>query len=145
MKTCWMLPAVVVCVVCGPAFAVAQEITGTWNMVAKPGGVNTCDGKAEGAAYRWFVTESGGGVSVMVQGETAYPKLTGKLTDGTLLLEGEGTRRLMTTAYPNAVFVLTVKDRTLSGTRYLLHLKPAKQGGMTTCLVTYTVSGTMIR
>lgn len=140
MKTCRMVPAIL-CLAGGPAFAVAQEITGTWNMVAKPGAINTCHGKAEEAAYRWFVTENGGEVSVIVQGETTYPKLTGKMSGGTLLLEGEGMGRLMATAYPNAVFALTVKDRTLSGTRYLMHLKPAKQGGMTMCLVTYAVSG----
>jgi hypothetical protein len=143
MKSWWMLAAVL-WPVCGPAFARAQEIVGTWNVVAKPGGINTCPGKAEEAAYRWVVRESRGEISVVVQGETVYPQLTGKLDDGTLLLEGEGKGRLMTTAYPNAVFVLNVKDRTLTGTRYLMHFKPAKQGGMTTCLVTYTVSGTMM-
>ena len=143
MKTCWTLPAVL-CVVFVPASALAQDITGTWNMVAKPGGINTCDGKVEEAAYQWIVTESGGEVSVVVQGETQYPKLTGKLNNGALLLEGEALGRLMSTAYPNAVFVLDVKDRTISGTRYLMHFKPAKRGGMTTCLVTYTVGGNMI-
>ncbi len=143
MKTCRMLTTVLG-VVFGPTFAFAQGITGTWNMVAKPGLINTCHGKAEDAAYQWVVAENGGEVSVVVQGETAYPKLTGTLTNGTLLLEGEGQGRLMTTAYPNAVFVLDVKDRTVSGTRYLMHFKPAKQGGMTTCLVTYAVSGKMI-
>lgn len=140
MKPCRMVP-IILCVVCLPAPAVAQEITGTWNLVAKPGAINTCPGKAEEAAYRWVVTENGGEVSVRVQGETTYPKLTGRLSGDTLLLEGEGMGRLMATAYPNAVFALTVKDRTLSGTRYLMHLKPAKQGGMTMCLVTYAVSG----
>jgi hypothetical protein len=140
MKICRMLPAVL-CLAGGSAIASAQEITGTWNMVARPGAINTCQGKAEEAVYRWFVTEKGGEVSVVVQGETTYPKLTGKLSGETLLLEGEGMARLMATAYPNAVFALTVKDRTLSGTRYLMHLKPAKQGGMTMCLVTYAVSG----
>jgi hypothetical protein len=141
MKTCRILPAVL-CIALGPAPASAQQITGTWKIVAEPG-ISTCPGKAEGAAYQWFVTERGGEVTVVVQGETAYPKLTGKLSDGRLLLEGEGQGRMMTTAYPNAVFVLDVRDRAISGTRYLMHLKPAKQGGATTCLVTYAVTGNM--
>ncbi len=140
MNSCQMLP-VVLWVALGPASAFAQEITGTWNMVATPGSINTCPGKGEGATYQWLVTEHGGEVTVLVQGETAFPKLAGKLSNGTLVLEGEGQGRLMTTGYPNAVFVLDVKERTVSGTRYLMHFKPAKQGGATGCLVTYTVSG----
>jgi hypothetical protein len=135
--------AAVLCVVLGLAPGAAQGLTGSWKIVAEPG-INTCPGTAERAAYDWLVTEDAGEVRVVVQGQTAYPQLTGKLNGRTLLLEGEGEGRMMTTAYPSAVFVLSVGDRAMTGTRYVMHLKPAKHGGATTCLVTYTVTGKMM-
>ena len=107
MTTCRLLAAVLP-VALGPAPAAAQEISGAWHMTVTPGSVNTCPGNAESAAYEWFVSEAGGDVTVVVQGETAYPKLAGKRDGGTLVLEGEGLGRHMTTGYPNAVFVLDV-------------------------------------
>jgi hypothetical protein len=90
------------------------------------------------------VSEKDGELSIVVQGETAYPKLTGKLSAATLVLEGEGQARLGAIAYPSSVFVLDLKGRAIRGTRYVIHFKPARQGGMTTCLVTYTVRGEMM-
>jgi hypothetical protein len=130
-----------VCVVFAPSVAFASGLDGTWSVVARPGTLNTCGGKAEEDTYQWVITERPGAVSVVVSGETAYPKLAGTLKDGTLLLEGEGQGKLYATAYPNTVYVLKVKERTVAGTRYVMHFKSARQGGVTTCLVTYSVRG----
>jgi hypothetical protein len=79
------------------SMAVAQKppvLVGTWNVTSTPTGDFTAPAtiRAGASAYIWIVSSSANGaIQVSVQGETTFPKLTGRWApDGrSLVLEGK--------------------------------------------------------
>ncbi|MCK6504829.1 hypothetical protein L6R53_15735 [Myxococcota bacterium] len=71
-----------------------KELVGTWNVTSSATGVGTCEQAALDAvtAYQWIVSLGRDNqVSVSVVGETAFPKLEGKVDGAVLRLNGHGT------------------------------------------------------
>lgn len=73
-----------------------STIVGTWNVTATQTDVFTCSAAAGNAgsviAYVWIASGNvSGSLSVSAQGETAFPKLTGTITDDHVVLSGPGT------------------------------------------------------
>lgn len=134
------LISVVAVLVLAPLTASAEDIMGTWNVVSRPADLNTCGKPGEPAAYQWLLTESGGKVSVTVQGETAYKKLTGTYASGEIVLDGPAKAGLFSDVSANAVIVVQVRDGAFTGVRYALSTKSGP-GGQTLCMVTFNISG----
>jgi len=138
MKTLVTLLAVLAS---APLSARAQEdIMGTWNVVSRPAELNTCGKPAEPSAYQWLLTENAGKVTVTVQGETAYKKLSGTYANGELVLDGPAKAGMFSDVSGNAVLVLQVRDGSFTGIRYALSVKSVP-GGQALCMVTFNVTG----
>jgi hypothetical protein len=138
MKTLISLLAVIAL---APLAAIAQEdIMGTWNVVSRPADLNTCGKPADPSAYQWLLTENAGKVTVTVQGETAFKKLSGTYLNGELVLDGPAKSGMFSDISANAVLVLQVRDGSFTGVRYALSAKNIP-GGQTLCLVAFTLTG----
>lgn len=124
------------------AAANPQDISGSWSVVSTPAW-DTCGGQAEKSAYQWILTEQGGQVTIAVQGQTAFPSLSGTFDGNQLLLAGEGKTALGTglaQVYPSSVFRLSLsKDRSFTGTRLYLGSRNRKGSGTTLCTTAFDV------
>lgn len=56
------------------------DLSGTWNVTAKPTGFGNCTNDGKTSVYQWLLAGDGLEVSVTVLGETVFPKLQGTLS-----------------------------------------------------------------
>lgn len=110
--------------------AIAQKpptLVGTWNVTSTPTGDYTCPAaRLNGpSAYIWIISSTANGeIHVSVQGETTFPKLTGRWTQGGESLILQGTAAKMFKGKLACWFRLTYKDGTLHGVRRYLDGSP---------------------
>jgi hypothetical protein len=119
-------------------------LTGTWNVVAKPGAVNTCGSPVENSAYQWILTQNGTSVEVAVQGSTGTPQLAGAISGKRLALEGSSTQPLgsgFAGVFASSVFQLSVSGKNFKGSRYYLGSRPRPGGGTVLCMIEFDVTG----
>lgn len=108
------------CLTAGHAWA-SPFLAGVWNVTSTGGEDFTCKTATPGStmSYIWIVSEgSGNAVSVSVQGETSFPKLTGRFDYGSGYLVLEGDARGFGSDSTASWFKLFLeKDGTLRGIR----------------------------
>lgn len=99
-----------------------STLAGTWNVVSSYTGVETCQNPKKGGsdAYIWIVSVGPDcRVQVSVQGQTAFPVLTGTLDGTSLVLEGGGNMTPIEehTLQDASWFLLDVQDERMEGVR----------------------------
>lgn len=115
----------------GASAAEPSDLAGTWFVTSTltPNAWGCADEPKQVQGYVWIVSvEKDGTISVAVQGETAYPKLTGKVTGDALLLTGDsvagrsplGNRVVQNVSWLN---LQVSKDGSLGGVRRALSTK----------------------
>lgn len=129
------------------------DLLGTWKIVSRPTGLNTCSVPAEKSAYQWLVAENRGRVTARVLGETSFPDLAGRRRGPRFTLEGAAAspqRRRggsigEAPVYATSVFRLQVGDEGITGTRLYLGTKPSRPGktgrGAQICVIEYDIVG----
>lgn len=149
MKSRWFSVAIVAAAsLFVPGIALAGEgtegLTGIWNVVAKPGAINTCGDAAENTAYQWILTQNGATVAVVVQGNTSFPRLTGAISAKRLALDGTSVSPLgsgLAGVFASSVFHLEVSGKKFKGKRYYLGSRARPEGGTAVCMTEFEVSG----
>lgn len=114
-----------------------SPLAGTWNVKSSYKGEGSCSDTLKGTtnSYIWIVSvEADCGVSVAVQGATAFPVLTGTIDRSAIVLEGpgQGDNVIQTTSW----FRLTEQGDQLVGVRRFMNAE-VKEGGSvhTPCFV----------
>lgn len=132
----------------------ASALSGTWNVTSVETTESSCTTSAgdtgKTTSYIWIVsTTATGAVTVSVQGETSFPRLTGSAFNGKVNLEGDSefkaTKVGSGVGYvaSSSWFSLTVTEGQLTGTRRLLSYRSMKLAngseGITPCFSDYKV------
>ncbi len=128
-----------------PAASSATELTGAWNVVIKPGEVNTCGIDHTTAVFQWLLSENSGTFKVAVVGESTFPELGGKRAGSELRLSGKSRvgnlAGAQSTTYLHTELRLFLKETALGleGTRYYLGFR-READRMLPCMTTYQVT-----
>lgn len=121
--------------------APVDQVVGTWNVVSKQD-TDTCDtGGGQIDAYVWLVSvEPQGRISVNVQGNTAFPTLTGSWDPESNHLTLHGYHKVESNP-ATSWFSLALKDGKLTGVRRYVGLtnKP-RLVGMKACFSDFKVT-----
>lgn len=110
-----------------------SPLAGTWNVNSSFKGEGSCSDKREGTtdSYIWIVSVGPDcGVSVNVQGTTAFPVLTGTLDGATIVLEGLGETHsnIFTSIQTTSWFRLNVQGDQLEGVRRFMSVEAKEEG-----------------
>ncbi len=133
----------------------AEDLSGTWNVVCKPGTLNTCKTKGETSAYQWLVAaEANGSIAISVLGKTAFPTLKGTYNGKKLVVQGlaKDAEKIVECLTKEALvfaeshFVLTkAKKGGFKGKRYYEGLRKSAASGTTVvvpCVTDFSCTAT---
>lgn len=122
--------------------ASAADLTGPWNVVVRPGEINTCGIDHKTGVSQWLLSQNGSTLSITVVGESTFPELGGKQEGQSVRLSGRSRDgNLVNMAYYHSElrFFLKESPSGLEGTRYYLGYRRDGERVLP-CMTTYQVS-----